>query len=128
MAAPEKRVICISGDGSILMNIQELATLSELGLNVTVIVLENGALGMVRQQQEYLFDKRYSASTFISNPDLLKIAEGFGIPSVDADSDSDWAEKAFGQKGPCFVRTKISRFETVLPFVKAGSANIEALR
>lgn len=128
MAAGEKRVICISGDGSILMNIQELATLHELNLNVTVIVLENGALGMVRQQQEYLFSKRYSASTFISNPDLLKIAEGFGIRSVDADNDKDWAKKAFGEKGPCFVRTKISRYETVLPFVKAGFANVDALR
>lgn len=128
MASPEKRVVCISGDGSILMNVQELATLSELGLNVTVIVLDNGCLGMVRQQQEYLFDKHYSASTFISHPDLLKVAEGFGIRTADADADSDWAKKAFGEKGPCFVRTLISRYETVLPFVKSGCANIDALR
>lgn len=64
VANPQKRVVCISGDGSILMNIQELATLAELNLNVTVIVLQNGSLGMVRQQQEYLFDKNYSASIF----------------------------------------------------------------
>ncbi|WP_407425104.1 biosynthetic-type acetolactate synthase large subunit, partial [Treponema sp.] len=94
-AEPDKKIICISGDGSILMNIQELATMAENNLNVTVIVLENGALGMVRQQQEYLFNKNYSASTFASNPDLLKIAEGFGIKSVDADSDADWHKKAF---------------------------------
>ena len=127
-AEPDKRIVCISGDGSILMNIQELATMAENNLNVTVIVLENGALGMVRQQQEYLFDKHYSASTFASNPDLLKIAEGFGIRSVDADADPDWQKKAFGVKGPVFVRTKIARCENVLPFVKGGSLNIDSLR
>ena len=127
-AEPEKRIVCISGDGSILMNIQELATMAENNLNVTVIVLENGALGMVRQQQEYLFDKHYSASTFSSNPDLLKIAEGFGIKAVDADNDPDWKEKAFSVKGPVFVRTKIARCENVLPFVKGGSLNIDSIR
>ena len=127
-AEPEKRIVCISGDGSILMNIQELATMAENNLNVTVIVLENGALGMVRQQQEYLFNRQYSASTFPSNPDLLKIAEGFGIKAVDADTDPDWEKKAFEGKGPVFVRTKIARCENVLPFVKGGSLNIESLR
>ncbi|MBQ8680537.1 MAG: biosynthetic-type acetolactate synthase large subunit [Treponema sp.] len=127
-AEPDKRIVCISGDGSILMNIQELATMAENNLNVTVIVLENGALGMVRQQQEYLFDKHYSASTFASNPDLLKIAEGFGIRSVDADAEPDWQKKAFDVKGPVFVRTKIARCENVLPFVKGGSLNIDSLR
>ena len=126
-AEPEKRVICVSGDGSILMNIQELATLAENNLNVTVIVLENGALGMVRQQQEYLFGKNYSASIFMSNPDFLKIAEGFGLRTVNADADSDWQKKAFGWKGPCFVLARIARCENVLPFVKAGSANIDPI-
>ena len=128
LANPEKRVICISGDGSILMNIQELATLCELNLNVTVIVLENGALGMVRQQQEYLFDKHYSASTFISRPDLLRVAEGFGIRTVDVDDSEDWGKIAFAEKGPCFVRLKIARCENVLPYVKPGCSNVEALR
>ena len=127
-AEPDKRIVCISGDGSILMNIQELATMAENNLNVTVIVLENGALGMVRQQQEYLFEKHYSASTFASNPDLLKIAEGFGITAVDADTDENWEEKAFNVKGPVFVRTKIARCENVLPFVKGGNLNIDSIR
>ena len=127
-AEPEKRIVCISGDGSILMNIQELATMAENNLNVTVIVLENGALGMVRQQQEYLFNKHYSASTFASNPDLLKIAEGFGIKTVDADADPEWEKKAFNVKGPVFVRTRIARCENVLPFVKGGSLNIDSIR
>ncbi len=126
-AKPDKKVLCISGDGSILMNIQELATLAENNLDVTVIVLENGSLGMVRQQQEYLFNKNYSASIFLSNPDLLEIARGFGIKAVDADEDPDWAKKAFAEKGPCFVRTRIARCETVLPFVKSGEANISPI-
>ena len=127
-AEPGKRIICISGDGSILMNIQELATLAETGLNVTVIVLENGALGMVRQQQEFLFGRRYSASTFASSPDLLSIAGGFGIRAIDADTDPDWEVKAFGMKGPAFVRTRVARCENVLPFVRGGNLNIDSIR
>lgn len=127
LANPKKRVVCISGDGSILMNIQELATLAEHELNVTVIVLENGVLGMVHQQQEYLFEKNFSASEFIKSPDLLKIAEGFGIDSVNANEDPEWAEKAFS-KGPHFVRLNIERDENVLPFVPGGRANIDAIR
>ncbi|MCI5607386.1 MAG: biosynthetic-type acetolactate synthase large subunit, partial [Spirochaetia bacterium] len=73
-ANPDKRVICFSGDGSIMMNIQELATLAENNLPVTVIVFQNGTLGMVYQQQKYLFDKNYSASVFGKEPDLLAIA------------------------------------------------------
>ncbi len=127
LSFPNKKVVCISGDGSIMMNLQELATLSELSLNVTVIVIENGVLGMVRQQQEYLFEGNFSASEFIKNPDLLKIADGFGLESIDANLDCDWHLKAF-KTGPKFVRLKISADENVLPFVKSGSANIDAIR
>ncbi|MBP5284267.1 MAG: acetolactate synthase large subunit, partial [Treponema sp.] len=127
LANPDKRIVCISGDGSILMNVQELATLSELDLNVTVIVFKNGSLGMVRQQQEYIFNKNYSASIFQKVPDFLKVAEGFGIRSIDAGSDKSWYNEAF-KKGPCLVKVDIAMEENVLPFVKAGSANIDALR
>ena len=127
LANPEKRVVCISGDGSILMNVQELATLAELDLNVTIIVFQNGTLGMVRQQQEYLFNNNYSASIFTKVPDCVKVAQGFGIDAVDAVSESDWEKKAFS-KGPHLVRVHIEMNENVLPFVKAGSANIDAIR
>lgn len=127
LANEGKRVICISGDGSILMNIQELATLSELDLDVTVIVLQNGSLGMVRQQQEYLFQKNYSASIFEKVPDFLSIAKGFDIDAVDANSDAEWYKKAFA-KGPHVVRLNIAMGENVLPFVSAGNANIDAIR
>jgi acetolactate synthase I/II/III large subunit len=131
LANPSKRIVCISGDGSIMMNIQELATLAELNLGVTVIVFKNGTLGMVYQQQKYLFEKDYSASIFSRNPDLLSIAEGFGIESVDADTDKEWYEKAFDlnrKNKPCFVKVSVDSEEDVLPFVPGGKANIEAIR
>ncbi len=127
LANPKKRVICITGDGSILMNVQELITLSEQNLNVTVIVLQNGSLGMVHQQQEYLFNKNYSASEFDKVPDFLKLAEGFQLDGVDVEDDEQWYKKAFAL-GPHLVRLNISMKENVLPFVKAGTANIDSLR
>jgi len=126
LANPGKRVVCISGDGSIMMNIQELATLAEQKLDVTVIVLDNGALGMVRQQQQLLFAANYSASIYESAVDLVRIAGGFGITSVDTETDG-WAHIAFGGTGPRFVRCRIGRMENVYPFVAAGKANIEAV-
>jgi len=122
LANPGRRVVCISGDGSIMMNIQELATLSELNLPVTVIVLQNGTLGMVRQQQKYLFNKNYSASEFIHRPDFLAIAEGFGIEAIEANNDSTWYEKAFTKEGPQprFVLLCIDPEEDVLPYVEPG--------
>ena len=127
-ANPDKRIICFSGDGSIMMNIQELATLAEHNLNVTVIVFENGSLGMVRQQQEFLFNKNYSASIFLKQPDLITIAKGFGIPAVDVAENNEWYNLAFPKNGgPAFVRCKIPQEENVFPFVPAGKPNIDAI-
>ena len=131
LANPDKRIVCFSGDGSIMMNIQELATLCELNLPVTVIVFQNGTLGMVYQQQKYLFEKNYSASVFEKQPDLLAIAKGFGIEAIDADSDSLWYNKAFDlnrKNKPCFVRISVDPEESVLPFVPGGKANIDSIR
>lgn len=131
IANPDKRIVCFSGDGSIMMNIQELATLAENNLPVTVIVFENGTLGMVYQQQKFLFDRTYSASEFMASPDLLKIAEGFGIEAIDADSDPDWHKKAFSpdrKRKPCFVKVRVDPEENVLPFVPGGKANIDSIR
>ncbi|MBD5408498.1 MAG: biosynthetic-type acetolactate synthase large subunit [Treponema sp.] len=130
-ANPEKRIVCFSGDGSILMNIQELATLAENNVAVTVIVFENGTLGMVYQQQKIIFEKNYSASEFIACPDLLKIAEGFGIEVADADIDKDWYKKAFDsnrKNKPFFVRVRVDPEENVLPFVIGGKTNIDSIR
>ena len=131
LANPDKRVVCFSGDGSIMMNIQEMATLAELNLPVTIIVFQNGTLGMVYQQQKFLFEKNYSASIFARQPDLLSIAKGFGIEAIDADSDPEWYKKAFDtnrNNKPCFVRCSVDSEENVLPFVPGGKANIESIR
>ncbi|HHU36861.1 MAG TPA: biosynthetic-type acetolactate synthase large subunit [Treponema sp.] len=126
VANPKSRVVCFSGDGSIMMNIQELATLAELDLDVTVIVFENGALGMVRQQQDLLCEKRFSAVNFELCPDLLRIAEGFGIAAVSTSSPG-WERVAFAGKGPRFVTCRIKPEEMVMPFVPAGKSNVEAM-
>ncbi|MCQ2572849.1 MAG: biosynthetic-type acetolactate synthase large subunit [Treponema sp.] len=131
LANPDKRIVCFSGDGSIMMNIQEMATLAEQNLAVTVIIFVNGTLGMVYQQQKYLFDKNYSASVFHKNPDILKIAEGFGIEAVNADTDKEWYMKAFDANRankPCVVTVTVGCEEDVLPFVPGGKANIDAIR
>lgn len=131
IANPESRVVCFSGDGSIMMNVQEMATLAELNLPVTIIVFQNGTLGMVYQQQKYLFDKNYSASIFGKVPDLLSIAKGFGIEAIDGDTDPEWWKKAFDstrQNKPCFVRISVDSEESVLPFVPGGKANIDSIR
>lgn len=127
---PNKRVICFSGDGSIMMNVQELATLAELDLNVTVIVFDNQCLGMVRQQQEMLFNQNYSASIYDKNPDLVKIAQGFNIKSYDLTDFSQFDSimtEALSGKGPRFVRIPVAQNFNVLPFVPGGKANIDAI-
>lgn len=131
LANPDSRVVCFSGDGSIMMNVQEMATLAELNLPVTIIVFQNGTLGMVYQQQKYLFQKNYSASVFGKVPGLLDIAKGFGIEAIDADSDPEWYLKAFDENRknkPCFVRISVDSEETVLPFVPGGKCNIDSIR
>lgn len=131
IANPDSRVVCFSGDGSIMMNVQEMATLAELNLPVTIIVFQNGTLGMVYQQQKYLFQKNYSASVFGKVPGLLDIAKGFGIEAIDADSDPEWYLKAFDENRknkPCFVRISVDSEETVLPFVPGGKCNIDSIR
>ena len=105
------------------------AAAAELNLNVTVILFQNGTLGMVRQQQKYLFDRNFSASEFGAKPDFSAIAQGFGIRTANADEDSQWYRNAFSAadgKNPCFVVVKTDPEEDVLPFVKPGHPNIES--
>jgi len=131
LANPKKRIVCFSGDGSIMMNLQELATLAEQNLPVTLIIFENRTLGMVYQQQKYLFDKNYSASVFNYVPDFIQLAKGFGIRAVDASDNPDWYKTAFDSNAknkPCLVRVKINPEELVLPFVPGGKANIDSIR
>jgi acetolactate synthase-1/2/3 large subunit len=130
LAHPGKRIVCFTGDGSILMNIQELATLADLNLNVTVIIMNNKHLGLVRQLQELFYEKRYIATKFISNPNFAQIAEGFGIRSYDLEGIVDPAgilKKIFSEPGPCVVNVPIAPEEQVTPMVPPGAANNEMI-
>jgi acetolactate synthase I/II/III large subunit len=130
LANPKRKVICFSGDGSILMNIQELATLAELNLNVTIVLLNNGHLGLVRQQQELFYNGNYIASKFDIQPDFAAIAKGFGIVGVDLGKASDphtALQNALESQRPCFINVPIDHKEMVTPMVPPGKANIEMI-
>ncbi len=130
LANPGKRVVCVSGDGSILMNIQELATLADLNLDVTVVIFNNGHLGLVRQQQEFFYERNYIASRFETNPDFVAISKGFGVNAYNIDSESDPVEvlsKAISQSGPSLVNVPIRHGENVVPMVPPGAANFEMI-
>ena len=130
LAAPGRRVACVSGDGSILMNIQELATLAELDLPVAVLVFNNEHLGLVRQQQELFYGRRYSASRFPVSPDFAAIARGFGMRGVRIDPDGDPLAQiaaALAGAGPVLIDVPIRQRENVLPMVPPGAANHQTL-
>jgi len=130
LANPNRRVVCISGDGSFLMNIQELATLAELELDVTVLVMNNGHLGLVRQQQELFYGGRYYASRFDSATDFAAVARGFGIAGYDLADTADPLEilsRALAYPGSSVVNVPVHYAENVLPMVPPGKANREMI-
>jgi acetolactate synthase-1/2/3 large subunit len=130
LAKPEKQVVCISGDGSFLMNIQELATLAEEDLNVKTLIMNNNHLGMVRQQQELFYERRISASKFTASQDFVAISEGFGIPACDISLSPDPLEAlrtALCTPGPYVINIPIEAEENVLPIVPPGAANHEMI-
>jgi acetolactate synthase-1/2/3 large subunit len=128
LARPEATVIALCGDGSLLMNIQELATLAEQNLNVKVFIFNNGHLGLVRQQQELFYQERYIASRFEHRPDFIAIARGFGIPAYALPAfDAAVIDQALKTKGPALVNMAISETANVFPMVPPGAANTKAL-
>jgi acetolactate synthase-1/2/3 large subunit len=128
LARPDARVVCVTGDGSLLMNVQELATLAELGLDVAVVVLDNRHLGLVRQQQTLFFEGRLSACSLSSAPSFVEVARGFGIVAESARPDDP---EAFGRllaaRGPRLVHVPIASEELVLPMVPPGRSNRDML-
>jgi acetolactate synthase-1/2/3 large subunit len=124
VAYPERTVIDIAGDGSIQMNIQELATAVQYQLPVKIVILNNHCLGMVRQWQELFYDKRYSQSTFEAHPDFVKLAEAYGAVGLRA-SRPDEVEAVI-KKGLSTPKTVIMEFivegeEGVYPMVPSGA-------
>jgi acetolactate synthase-1/2/3 large subunit len=129
VAKPEAQVVCVAGDASILMNIQELGTLSQYGLPVKVVVLNNGWQGMVRQWQESFYDERYSASEMsVGMPDFVGLAESFGVKGIQITNRASLIpqlREALAHPGPVFIDVTVRRGENCYPMVPPGASNAQ---
>ena len=126
LAEPDRTVACFSGDGSLLMNLQELATAAEEQVNIKIILMNNSHLGLVRQQQQLFYGGRYHASRFMAEPDFAAIARGFGVPAIDLCEARDAVgalSHALKCSGPCLINVPIAPEENVYPMVPPGGAN-----
>lgn len=126
LAAPERKVVCFSGDGSLLMNIQEMATAAEQGVNVTVILMNNACLGLVHQQQELFFQANYFSSVYTLDVDFPRIAGGFGWTVWDlagAKEPDALLVEALAHTGPTLIHVPVDRAEKVWPMVPPGAPN-----
>ncbi|NCC95153.1 MAG: acetolactate synthase large subunit, partial [Opitutae bacterium] len=127
LACPGRRVVCFSGDGSLQMNIQELATAVEQRLDLTIVLLNNQSLGLVRQQQRLFFGERCFASAYALAVDFAAIARGFGLRAHDLRGAEHTADevlaRALREPGPCLVNVPVAMDEEVAPMVPPGAAN-----
>jgi acetolactate synthase-1/2/3 large subunit len=129
-AHPDKEIWCIDGDGSFQMTLPELATAVQEGANVKILIINNSYLGMVRQWQEFFFDKRY-ASTRITGPDFVKVAEAYGVPAKRVtQSENVQSAIEFAQKtpGPVLIEYQVEKEDSVYPMVPSGAALDEMMR
>ena len=124
-ARPGEQVICVAGDGSIQMNIQELATVYKHQLPILVAILNNGMLGMVRQWQEMFYDERYSEVYLAdSNPDFAKLAEAYGIDGYnvfDRDTAARLIPEVLARGKPAVINFVVYESEKVFPMIPAGA-------
>jgi acetolactate synthase-1/2/3 large subunit len=130
LAEPGRKVVCFSGDGSILMNLPELLTAAEAGANVKVVLMDNASLGLVHQQQSLFYERRIYASTYRACPDFARLAAGFGVHGVDLDRADDPRRAladAIAAPGPSLIRCPIDTEVQVLPMVPPGAANTQMI-
>jgi acetolactate synthase-1/2/3 large subunit len=130
LAAPDRTVVCFSGDGSILMNLQELATAAEEDVNVKIVLMNNRSLGLVYQQQTLFYGRRVFASAYRKSPDFVALMRGFGIEALDLDGARDARgalAAALRRPGPCLIHATIDTAEQVLPMVPPGAANTQMI-
>ncbi len=126
VARPEATVVAVSGDGSFMMNVQELATIKRYGIDVRIVLIDNSMLGMVRQWQKLFFGGKYSEVDLSDNPDFAKVAEAFGLRARTIERPDqvagglDWL---LSPDGPALLHVKIDPEENVWPLVPPGSAN-----
>ena len=125
VARPGDQVVCVAGDGSLIMNVQELATCVTEGIAVKVFLMNNGYMGMVRQWQELFWDRRYSAVEMGASPDWVKLAEAFGATGMRCEDSGDLEEMmtaALADDGPVLLDVRVTQEENVYPMIAPGSA------
>ena len=123
LADPKATVLSISGDGGFQMCLQELSVIAEMNLPIKIIIINNGALGMVRQWQELFHDNRFSHSVFQSQPDFVKLADAYGIPGYKATTEEEadaYLDEAFKTAGPVLIDFRVKQKENVFPMVASG--------
>ncbi|EKK3981899.1 acetolactate synthase 2 catalytic subunit [Cronobacter sakazakii] len=130
VARPDDTVICVTGDGSFMMNIQELGTVKRKQLPLKIVLLDNQRLGMVRQWQQLFFSERYSETNLSDNPDFLTLASAFGIAGqriTRKDQVAAALETMFNSEGPYLLHVSIDEAENVWPLVPPGASNSQML-
>ncbi|MEP6953989.1 MAG: biosynthetic-type acetolactate synthase large subunit [Solirubrobacteraceae bacterium] len=125
VGCPDETVVCIAGDGSVQMNMQELATCAQEGIAIKVFIMNNGYLGMVRQWQELFWDKRYSNVDMGKFPDFVKLADAYGATGMrltDKTTLVDDMKEALATGGPVLVDVRVTPEENVYPMIAPGQA------
>ncbi|PHS23377.1 MAG: acetolactate synthase 2 catalytic subunit [Robiginitomaculum sp.] len=130
LARPDDCVVTITGDGSIMMNIQELATIRRYGVALKIVLFDNSTLGLVRQWQELFFDGNYSEVDLYDNPDFADVARAFGIEAFTVsrrEQTSAAIKRLLGTNGPVLAHVRIDPRENVWPLVPPGKSNAEMM-
>jgi acetolactate synthase-1/2/3 large subunit len=125
VGCPEDTVVCVAGDGSVQMNMQELATCAEEKIPIKVFIMNNGYLGMVRQWQELFWDKRYSQVDMGQYPDFVKLAEAYGATGIRLTDKTTLVHdmrEALATEGPVLVDVRVTREENTYPMIAPGQA------
>jgi len=125
VGCPDATVVCLAGDGSVQMNMQELATCAQEGIDIKVVIMNNGYLGMVRQWQELFWDRRYSQVDMGDFPDFVKLAEAYGATGIRLTQSAGLVEalrEAIATPGPVMVDVRVGREENVYPMISPGQA------
>jgi acetolactate synthase-1/2/3 large subunit len=125
VGCPDDTVVCIAGDGSVQMNMQEMATCVEGNIPIKVFIMNNGYLGMVRQWQELFWDGRYSHVEMGQSPDYVKLAEAYGATGLrfeDKNTLVDDMRGALSTEGPVLVDVRVTKEENTYPMIPAGQA------
>jgi acetolactate synthase-1/2/3 large subunit len=131
VALPNEQVICVAGDASIQMNIQELGTLAQYGINVKTVIINNRWQGMVRQWQEAFYGERYSSSNMeVGMPDFVKLAEAYGVKGIQIQSREELKDaiaEILAHDGPVLVDVRVNRNENCYPMVAPGKGNAQMM-